>query len=179
MCIVPQQKIARQKIPWFVEVSVQANLVTGDGPASQNFVLTWQTPHQGARYGDVSRVSVSTVRTHYPTVNLGRGDKLSKTQRSVGATETKRVSQCCSRFRTKKRLRRQRHVVHVKVFLWVYAMQVQCGRDHTLRIENERKIQRISIQGIIKLCKGTHRHRMRHWMGFEGTLSRLATSFCL
>lgn len=113
------------------------NLVTGDGPASQNFVLIWQTPHQGARYGDVSRVSLSTVRTHYPTVNLGRGDKLSKTQRSVGATETKRVSQCCSRFRTKKRLRRQRHVVHVKVFLWVYTMQVQCGRDHTLRIKND------------------------------------------
>ena len=115
--MVPRQKIVRQKIPWFVEVLVQPNLVTGDGPASQNFVLIWKTPHQGARYGDVSRVSLSTVRTHYLTVSLGRGDKLSKTQRNVGATETKRVSQCCSRFRTEKRLRRQRHVVHVKDFL--------------------------------------------------------------
>lgn len=111
------KKSREKKTPWFVEVLVQPNLVTGDGPASQNFVLIWQTPHQGARYGDVSRVSLSTVRTHYPIVNLGRGNKLSKTQRSVGATETKRVSQCCSRLRTKKRLRRQRHVVHVKVFL--------------------------------------------------------------
>ena len=71
--------------------------VSGDGPASQNFVLIWKTPHQGARYGDVPRVSLSTVRTHYLTVNLGRGDKLSKTQRSVGATETKRKGNFLSR----------------------------------------------------------------------------------
>ena len=31
--MVPRQKIARQKIPWFVEVLVQPNLVTGDGTA--------------------------------------------------------------------------------------------------------------------------------------------------
>lgn len=53
-----------------------------------------------------------------------QGHKLPDTQRSVRATEAKRVGERCSRFSSVQLLWRQWYIAHVKLLFWVNAVKV-------------------------------------------------------